>query len=85
MAQQAARSWPITSQAAGDADAVGRAAVGGPVGLEALHLLAQDLPAGRHDAAVGGVEIGLQLPIACLEVEEGDGHATPQRARMNSA
>ena len=81
-------------QTAGDADAMGRAAVGGPVGLKALHLFAEDVPAGRHDAAVGGVEIGLQLLVGGMEVEEGDGHravvarrghAAPQRARMNSA
>src|SRR5216684_4945061 len=57
-------------ESVGHADAVFDAAVGGKVALEGFDLLAEDVPAGLHDPARGGVELGTQLVVRRLHVEE---------------
>ena len=57
-------------QAVGDADAVGRAAVGGEFGFEGIHLGPQDVVATGQNALHRGINLGLQAPGSRLSGQE---------------
>ena len=70
-------------QAVGYAYAVGGFAIGGVVGLEGIHLGAEDEPAGTDNAGNGFVEFRFQFEIGRLQIEERD-HAASPTSRLNS-
>ena len=57
---------------------------GGVLGLERLDFPAEHEPARFHDPAIGGVELGLQLGVDCLQVEKGNhGLAAASRLKVS--
>ena len=72
-------------QPVAQADAVRGAAEGGVLGLEGLDFLAEHEPARFHDAGIGGIELGLQLGIDRLHVEERDHASLAAASRLKTS
>ena len=55
------------------------------VRFEGVDLLAEHEPARLHDARIGGVELGLELGIDRLHVEEGDHGKRSATSRLKTS